>query len=221
MIKNGRKDNMAPRLKNRRTVILADGSFPVHQVPLKALREAEFIVCCDGAAGSLVAFGMEPDIIIGDLDSLKKDLASRFADRLIKDTDQETNDLTKAVRWCSANGATEVVIIGATGKGEDHTLGNISLLSEYGKLLSVKMLTDTATIFPEYGSCTIKTFLGQRVSIFSLDSSVELSAEGLKYPLKRTILSSWWTATLNIATGNTVTLIFQPARLLIYLGYRE
>ena len=43
-------------------------------------------------------------------------------------TEQETNDLNKAFRYCLANGWTDIVILGATGKREDHTLGNIGLL---------------------------------------------------------------------------------------------
>ena len=51
-------------------VILANGDFPSHPVPLKQLSGADKIICCDGAAGALVSAGMEPDFIVGDLDSL-------------------------------------------------------------------------------------------------------------------------------------------------------
>ena len=68
------------------------------------------------------------------MDSLSSDLALRFADRIYRDEDQETNDLTKAVKWCNERGYNDIVIIGATGKREDHTIGNISLLAEYAKI---------------------------------------------------------------------------------------
>ncbi len=51
-----------------KTVILANGTYPTHAVPVRYLEEADLIVCCDGAAEKLVAHGMEPGIIIGDLD---------------------------------------------------------------------------------------------------------------------------------------------------------
>ncbi len=50
-------------------VILADGSFPVHEIPLGYLREADHIICCDGSAESLLNAGLEPEAIVGDLDS--------------------------------------------------------------------------------------------------------------------------------------------------------
>lgn len=224
-------------LADSRIVIVADGSFPEHKVPLAAIDEADFIICCDGAAASLVEYGKEPAVIIGDLDSLSPGLAARFADRLVEDSGQETNDLTKAVRWCVSGGTGAITIVGATGKREDHTLGNISLLAEYAKSTTVKMLTDTGTLFPVYGvsdnddlrqanqsthvarQATIKTFPGQRVSIFSLDSNTRLTATGLEYPAIDLLLDSWWRATLNRATGQEITLSFTSARLIIYLGH--
>jgi thiamine pyrophosphokinase len=233
-------------LADSRIVIVADGAFPHHQVPLTALDEADFIVCCDGAASSLVEYGKEPAVIIGDLDSLESGLAERFRDRLVEDSDQETNDLTKAVQWSVARGAREVIIVGATGKREDHTLGNISLLADYGKLVMVKMLTDTGTIFPVYGDSDsegshrqkatgkrqpatshhslgkwiIETSPGQNISVISLDSNTRLTASGLEYPVDDLLLDSWWTATLNTATGTRVILTFTPARLIIFLGHK-
>ena len=70
---------------------------------------------------------LEPEAIVGDLDSLSPEIAERFADRLYQDSEQDTNDLTKAVRWCIDKGYEEIVILGATGKREDHTIANISL----------------------------------------------------------------------------------------------
>ncbi len=205
--------------KYGRVVILADGAFPRHRVPLRALNEADFIVCCDGAAAALVAHGLVPGQIIGDLDSVEAGIAERYSDRIVRDTDQESNDLTKAVRWCSSRGISSVEIVGATGRREDHTLGNISLLADYGRMLNVRMLTDTGVIFPEYGRCSVATAPGQCFSVFSLDGGVRLTATGLQYPVSDLLLGSWWTATLNTATGSRVELLLSPARLIIYLGH--
>ena len=91
---------------------------------------------------------MEPEAIVGDMDSLNEDLANRFADRIFRDESQDTNDLTKVVTWCRENNYKDIVIVGATGKREDHTLGNISLLTEYAKDMNVIMVTDTGILRP-------------------------------------------------------------------------
>ena len=116
-----------------KTVILADGNFPTHPVPLALLQGARRVVCCDGAAVKLLDAGREPDWIVGDLDSLPEPLRARFAARLAADTRQDVNDLTKAIRFCAARGWNDWVILGATGGREDHTLGNLSLLVEHAR----------------------------------------------------------------------------------------
>ncbi len=211
-------DNVSDSL-NRVTVIVADGTFPQHKIPLEYLKNAERIICCDGSAGNLILAGFTPDAIIGDMDSLSEDLANRFADRLFPDNDQETNDLTKAVFWCKSMGYTDIVIIGATGKREDHTIGNISLLAEYEKDINVKMITDTGIFIPISESSSLKSSPGQQISIFSINPETEITSEGLRYPLSRTRIKNWWAATLNEALGESFFLEFRDGRLIIYLKF--
>ena len=82
------------------TVILANGDFPNHPIPLGLLRDAVRIVCCDGAAAKLQAFGLMPTRIVGDLDSLTEELRQKYADRIAPVSEQSTNDLAKAFRFC-------------------------------------------------------------------------------------------------------------------------
>ncbi len=97
-------------------VIVADGAFPVHEMPLGYLESADLIVCCDGSAESLINSGKIPDAIVGDMDSLSDELRNRFSDRIYIDDNQETNDLTKAVEWCHASGYNDIIILGSNRK---------------------------------------------------------------------------------------------------------
>lgn len=202
-------------------VILADGSFPEHSVPLEYLRKARHIICCDGSVGNLIKTDLEPEAIVGDLDSLDDSMAERFSDRLCRDSDQETNDLTKAVRWCIKTGFERIVILGATGKREDHTIGNISLLAEYSKEVEVIMVTDSGIITPLIKSGSVKTFPGQQISVFSIDPETEITSSGLKYPLRGMKLQNWWRATLNEATGESLLLEFSGGPLIVYLKFTD
>jgi len=204
-----------------RTVILADGKFPEHEIPLVYLKNAERIVCCDGSVTNLINAGYLPDAIVGDLDSLNNDLADKFSDRLFYDDNQDTNDLTKAVEWCCRMGYTNIVILGATGKREDHTIGNISLLAEYKQKIDVMMVTDTGILRPYLGSCEVFSFKGQQVSIFSLDPRIEITSSGLKYVLLKKKISNWWVATLNESLGENFTLEFKSGPVIVYLKFME
>jgi thiamine pyrophosphokinase len=200
----------------KKTVVIADGNFPVHHIPLGYLEQADFIVCCDGSTESLLNAGKIPDAIVGDMDSLSMGLAERFADRIYIDDDQETNDLTKAVKWCRRSGHYDIIIIGATGKREDHTIGNISLLAEYSEYVKVKMITDTGIFLPFNKSCRIDTFPGQQISVFSINPETEITSSGLRYPLIKRKLKNWWEATLNEAEGDQIELEFDGGALLVF-----
>ena len=201
------------------TVILANGSYPRHRVPLAALRQAKRVVCCDGAVKKLVDHGMQPDVIVGDLDSLPPSLQRRYSTIVIHDTDQETNDLTKAVSWCIAAGITEITIVGATGLREDHTLANISLLADYNRSLSAVMFTDTGLFRVLNKSATIASAPGQQVSLFAIDPLMEVTSDGLLYPLESLTLNSWWRGTLNEAAGDSFSLYFRSGQVIVFMPY--
>jgi thiamine pyrophosphokinase len=203
------------------TAVLANGKFPDHPYPLNYLLNAKRVICCDGAADSLIDFGLEPFAIVGDCDSVNKKIAERFKERLFRNNDQETNDLTKAVNWCSQRDYKDIVILGGTGKREDHTIGNMSLLLEYAGFVRVKMVTDAGIIIPVSESCKVESQKGQQVSIFSINPETEITSAGLKYRLDKKKLSNWWNATLNEAEGSSFTLEFTHSPLLIFLKFMD
>ena len=201
------------------TAILANGVFPTHDIPLSYIRNADRIICCDGSAQNLVNFGREPFAIVGDIDSLSAELADKYADRVFRSDEQETNDLTKTVNWCVSRGFNDIVITGATGKREDHTLGNISLLAEYCQYANVIMATDTGIFKVYYNSAEIETFKGQQVSIFSIDGNTDITSEGLKYKLDKIKLTNWWMGTLNETLSDKFFINFKQGRVLVFLKY--
>ena len=178
-------------------VILANGEYPTHVLPLKILEEAKFVVCCDGAANEYILRGHTPDIIIGDGDSLSPENKTRFSDIIHHIADQETNDQTKAVHFLQEKGYQRIAIVGATGKREDHTLGNISLLMEYMRSgMEVRMITDYGIFIPAQDTQTFASHPGQQVSIINFGAK-GLKGKGLVYPLSD--FTNWWQGTLNEA----------------------
>ncbi|MCL2739235.1 MAG: thiamine diphosphokinase [Bacteroidales bacterium] len=200
-------------------VVLANGDFPSHPIPLFLLEQAQTIVCCDGAAQKLTAYGKEPDYIAGDMDSLAPELFERFRERIVSSSCQETNDLTKAVHLCRQKGYPHIHILGATGGREDHTIANISLLADYAQSLRADMITDRGIFIPLLGEQEIATRPDMQLSVFSLDPDVSLQASGLKYPIDNLRFDSWWTGSLNQATGDRCSFKFDKGRLLVFLSW--
>lgn len=191
-------------------LIVANGSFPASPAALDLLAKASVIIACDGAVKKLHQQGFVPTAIVGDLDSIPQTMRRRYADRLHQETEQDTNDLTKAVRFAVDSGQTEALIVGATGLREDHTIGNISLLLDYARLLDrVEILSDYALFTPLLSDGSLRSINGQQISIFTPRPGVEIVyTEGLRWPICRRTLDSWWQGTLNEALGETFSLSF-------------
>jgi thiamine pyrophosphokinase len=180
-------------------VILAAGDFPSHPIPVAVLEQhRDRIICCDSAADTLLRAGFYPVAVVGDCDSISAESRKKLSDRFFHDPDQYTNDLTKAVHYCQMRSCKRLLILGATGKREDHTLGNISLLADYMDIVDVEMITDHGIFTPVTGRTVFESSAGQQISIFCMDQA-PLTLQGLRWPLTRQVLSGWWQGTLNEA----------------------
>ena len=190
---------------NGETVILANGEFPRKGgAAWKLLAAAKRVVCCDGAADAYRRrFCRWPDVIIGDFDSLSR-LTSRVSrpPSLVRVPDQDTNDLEKAMTYCTKQGWRKPVIVGATGKREDHTIGNVFRALDYG----CEIVTDTGRFIPVRGKASFKVAKGTAVSIFAPDAKTKMTSKGLEWPLDDVRFKNLYCATLNRTTGARVSL---------------
>ena len=189
---------------DKRAVIIANGEYPTAPQALDVLHGAHYTVCCDGGADTYIERGGIPDAIVGDGDSLSAENRIRYASKIHYSADQETNDQTKAVEHLFALGYTDIAIVAATGKREDHTLGNIALLAEYMQRgAEVKMYTDYGVFIPCCGTCSFASHMGQAVSIFNI-SAKGLRSTGLEYPIYD--FTALWQGTLNRSQGEEFTI---------------
>ena len=197
-------------------VLLAGGDYPSAKEALQILHSAPYVVCCDGAADRYIATGRIPDAIVGDGDSISEENREKYAHLLHIIGEQESNDQTKAVRYCMEHDKRRIAIVGATGRREDHTIGNISLLIEYArKGCDVCSFTDHGMFIPCNGDTTLPCRKGQQVSIFAITAK-ELQAQGLLYPIYD--FTNWWQGTLNECTGEQFT-IRAKGEYLLFLNY--
>jgi len=178
-------------------VIVANGQFPTHAIPLDILKNTSHIICCDGAIKNVP----QAEVVVGDGDSVP----AEYRDRLIQIDEQDDNDLTKATRYCVEHGWKRIAYLGCTGKREDHTLGNISLLMRYYRDMHVEgiLYTDYGFFTPAYGNRTFPSMKGQQVSLFNFGSH-QITSEGLRWDAYN--FSEWWQGTLNESLGDSFSL---------------
>ncbi len=183
------------------TIILAAGDFPKKDTKAyTTLAAAQRVVCCDSAADAYrKEFRREPTLVVGDCDSVR----GRFA-AIEKISEQETNDLEKAIRVCQKKAWANLLILGATGKREDHALGNIFRALDFG----IPILTDFG-FFHVLEPNKVNRFkmpLGAALSIFAPNPKTRMTSTGLEWPLDKVRFRNLYCATLNRTTRRTITL---------------
>ena len=199
-------------LKRGNTIILANGAFPKRGgAAWKLLAAAKRVVCCDGAADAYRRhFGTWPAAIVGDFDSFDDGSRRSGTGRhprasrpiVVRFTDQDTNDLEKAIVFCAMRGWKAPLIVGATGKREDHALGNVFRALDYG----CEIVTDTGRFVPFCGTASFKVRAGAAVSVFAPDPKTRMTSKGLEWPLDGVKFKNLYCATLNRATGTRIAL---------------
>ena len=205
------------KLKNP-LLIVANGEFPSHKTPLGILKESSSILACDGAADTLLDKGYTPDVILGDLDSLSDQSKIEYTDHIVETPDQSQNDLRKALNYAKDHNIDDIKIIGASGKREDHAFGNIFSILGY-KDLNIKLYTDTGIFTCIHESQNIESFKGQQVSIFTLDNTIKITSNNLKYNFNNVVISAIYLGTLNESTSNDFKLSISHGSLLIFQTY--
>ena len=210
--------------------ILANGLFPKSATVLRFLDQADSVVCCDGALRKYLDWYLCQNSrpthtlsIVGDGDSLSDNwlldaehAGIDFHHQIV--SEQETNDLSKAVRHAIGDtrqkgvndNDIDITILGATGLREDHTLGNISLLAYYITQypdISFRMVSDFGTFSPVADRGCFASHKGEQVSLFSLTPDVPVTVSGLRYPISNRCLKWLWEATLNESLGDSFEVV--------------
>lgn len=189
--------------------IIANGTPPETPGERAALARCEGCVCCDG----LPPEGAPPLLqVVGDMDSLREPLPEGLATDCRDD--QETNDLSKAVRWCRERfPEARLDYFGATGRREDHTLANLALIAAFGRPASVFTASGRLEVLPA-GAHSLDVPRDWPISFLSFVPQ-RLTARGVVWPVESLLLNTLWRATLNRTCAETLSLECQ-APLLVY-----
>lgn len=152
----------------------------------RACAIGQCLVCADGAAKTCLQYGLQPEAIVGDLDSLDLEVRNQFsASRILDVSDQETTDGEKAVHHCLQSGFNRLILLGALGKRADHALYNIGLLKRFQHpAVSIVIWTAEDEIRLISQTTVLTGSPGDRISLLPVFGRVEgVITEGLRYPL--------------------------------------
>lgn len=179
-----------------------------------ALKHAPWLVAADGGADQAVALGHQPDVVIGDLDSLSDSLRTTLgATRLRHIATQDNTDFDKAINLIEAP---FVLAVGFSGGRLDHTLAAMNtLLRNPARRLIIATGADVCVLLPPQLDLSLP--VGTRVSLFPM-GSVTCTSEGLHWPVAGLAFDPRGTiGTSNITTHATTRLTCTAPSMLLLL----
>lgn len=120
-------------------LILTGGT--LHEEFLIAFLKENFydkLICVDAALTLVERLKIKIDYLVGDFDSVDKQVLEQFLERKEKEKlsvevrkfqpEKDNTDTDIAISLALSEGAEEIVLLGATGTRIDHLLGNLQLL---------------------------------------------------------------------------------------------
>lgn len=176
-----------------KAVVICNGSITDYEYMKKYLREARLLICADGGARHARAFGVRPDVLLGDFDSISEEVLKAYRAEGIETvtfpSEKDMTDTELAAEYAVSRGCTEITFLAAIGTRMDHSLANIFLLK---KLLEKGI---TGVIADEHNEITlIKDEIrlereDARITLLPLSQRVNgVNTEGLYYTLKDAML---------------------------------
>jgi len=202
---------------NDPVIVIANGSFPSHPIAKNYLNKSGTIICTDGAADKLIDSGKNPDIIIGDFDSTSIKGKNRTG-KWIETPDQNKTDLEKTFEWCIMNNIKKIVLLGSSGKREDHTIGNLFTLAKYHDEIQCEMITNHAKIICVSGENYIFADTNQNISIIATEPIERITLDGLQYNMKNESLLPSTRAISNKAISDKFYLE-STGKVLVFLNH--
>lgn len=137
------------------------------------------VIAADGAANKLHDLGIIPQIIIGDLDSLRPSI--RESHTILHLPDQNSSDFQKSLSYLRENSLLPSIIVGVNGGYLDHILNNINIFMETDSLLYAPPII--GYVLKENSQHQFTLPPHTKISLMGMPSTI-MTSKGLKWDLE-------------------------------------
>lgn len=201
------------------TLIFLNGDPPSAKVAKYYLKNCNYIIAADGGANYLRTMNIIPDLIIGDLDSIKKSNLAYFRNRsdILKIREQDTTDFEKSLLYCIKGNKKNIIVFGTSGNRSDHSLNNFSILKRYFNKLDVRLISGEYEILYIKKKITFPYRKKETVSLLGMPKAVKINSKGLKFKLINTNLEfGIKEGALNESISSEISIEFKSGCLLLF-----
>jgi len=198
-------------------VLIANGKVSKTDYVKKIIDSNDYFISIDAKLENLKELGVQPNLILGDLDSAAiDDLDSKI--EVVELSDQNKTDLEKSLDYCKENRIKKVVILGSSGLREDHSMANILIASAYSDILQIELITRFYRIIFVRENTKINA-QNVPVSIISLSSDNKITTRGLKYDLNNEKLKSFSNGISNEVNGDSFK-VKAESTIIVFVGIK-
>lgn len=211
-------------------ILVCAGELRLEAIPVE---EGDFVIAVDGGLGYCTALRIEPDLILGDFDSVGEREAEMIATlqaqgsrRLVRlPREKDDTDTIAALKEGLHRGYTEFCIYGGMGGRFDHTLANIQALLYLRNHGARGYLADSVGEMHVLKDEKIRFQRGMKgiLSLFSLvEESRGVTIEGMKYLLDQaTVRNDFPVGISNEFIGEDASVTVEHGTLLCAILYDE
>ena len=150
----------------------------------------DYVIAADRGYDSLMAFNVQPDLVVGDFDSLGHTPSHPNVIQLPAEKDD--TDMVFALRKGLELGYRRFVLLGGVGGRVEHTDGNIQLLDWLTTQGAQGFLAGEKTVITALrdGAMEFPAEMEGYLSVFCNSGTAEgVTLEGLKFPLENAVLT--------------------------------
>lgn len=184
----------------------------------------DYIICADGGIKHLKRLGIDPSVIIGDLDSITIDNLNFYKKKNIEiikyPSEKNETDTQLAIQYAMSLPIKEIILVGVLGDRIDHSLGNIYLMeSILKKGLKVSIINEKNKIYLIDKEIKIRGAKGNIISLLPYTDLVKgITSTGLFYPLKnKDMIKSNPFGISNVMVDSCIKISIQSGLLLVFL----
>ncbi len=174
----------------------------------------------DGAYSKAKILAREPDLLVGDFDSISLSELAAFQGETVSLPNQEHTDYYKALDLLCQRGFTTIDVYGATGNNSDHFLDNLSACLHWKNRLKITLYDDCGRYFFSERHTIINDILNCSVSLMPFFEVDGITTSGLEYALNNEkLLFGNRMGTRNTAVENKVAIDYKQGELLIFISH--
>jgi thiamine pyrophosphokinase len=217
-------------LPQTRAIIIANGDLPNLPAARALIGPDDLLIAADGGSRHFKALGLNPQVLIGDLDSTPEAevvaLEEAGTQILRYPIRKDQTDLELALDWAIQNGADDIVVLAALGGRWDQTLANLLLptLPAY-KAVHIRLIDGPQQIsaLRGPGALTLGGSPGDTVSLIPVGGpAVGVTLVGLEYPLFNATIQLGSTLGIsNVLTHTVATVELHEGRLICVVISKE